>query len=109
MEIGWLKTLVAFANTEGGALFIGVEDKTHKVVALEQKEADRIVLMIHRQIRERCMEKKDELSASFVCVRIVTHSLAAFETPVGTVWYCYAYINIRNLITDLNFGGILRF
>lgn len=52
LEIGWLKTLVAFANTEGGALFIGVEDKTHKVVALEQKEADRIVLMIHRQIRE---------------------------------------------------------
>lgn len=53
LEIGWLKTLVAFANTDGGTLFVGVEDKSHKVVALDQKTADRIVLMIHRQIRER--------------------------------------------------------
>ena len=53
LEIGWLKTLVAFANTEGGSLFVGVEDKTHKVVALDQKLADKVVLMIHRQIRER--------------------------------------------------------
>lgn len=53
LETGWLKTLVAFANTEGGILFIGVEDKTHRIVALERKEADRVVLMLHRQIRER--------------------------------------------------------
>jgi ATP-dependent DNA helicase RecG len=53
IEIGWLKTLVAFANTEGGTLFVGVEDKTNKVVALDQKQADRTILMIHRQIRER--------------------------------------------------------
>ena len=53
LEIGWLKTLVAFANTAGGTMFIGVEDKTHKVVALDQKTADKVVLMIHRQIRER--------------------------------------------------------
>lgn len=53
LEIGWLKTLVAYANTDGGTLIVGVEDKTHKVVALEQTQADKIVLMIHRQIRER--------------------------------------------------------
>ncbi len=53
LEIGWLKTLVAFANTDGGVMFIGVEDKTHKVVALDQKKADKIILMVHRQIRER--------------------------------------------------------
>ena len=53
LEVGWLKTLVAFANTDGGTLFIGVEDKTHKVVALDQQLADKTVLMIHRQIRER--------------------------------------------------------
>jgi predicted HTH transcriptional regulator len=52
-EIGWLKTLVAFANTEGGTLYIGVEDKSHKIVALDQNTADKIILMIHRQIRER--------------------------------------------------------
>lgn len=53
LEIGWLKTLVAFANTDGGSLIIGVEDRSHKVVALDQNTADKIVLMIHRQIRER--------------------------------------------------------
>lgn len=53
LEVGWLKTLVAFANTNGGTLIIGVEDKSHKVVALDQKLADKTVLMVHRQIRER--------------------------------------------------------
>ncbi|MBP3804143.1 MAG: putative DNA binding domain-containing protein [Oribacterium sp.] len=52
-EIGWLKTLVAFANTDGGKLIIGVEDKEHKVVALDKKTADKVILMIHRCIRER--------------------------------------------------------
>ena len=53
LEIGWLKTIVAFANTEGGKLIIGVENDTHKVVSLDKKTADKIILMIHRQIKER--------------------------------------------------------
>ena len=52
-EISWLKTIAAFANTEGGHLFIGVENKTHKVVALDHNTADKTVLMIHRQIKQR--------------------------------------------------------
>ena len=52
-EIGWLKTMAAFANTEGGRLFIGVENSTHKVVALDHNTADKIVLIIHRQVRQR--------------------------------------------------------
>jgi len=53
LELGWLKTLVAFANTEGGKLIIGVEDKTHKVVALDRNKTDSIILMVHRLIREK--------------------------------------------------------
>ena len=30
-----LKTLVAFANTAGGTLLIGIEDKTHVVLGVE--------------------------------------------------------------------------
>lgn len=52
-EIGWLKTIAAFANTEGGSLYIGIEDKTHMVVALDHETADKTILMIHRQIRQR--------------------------------------------------------
>ncbi len=53
LEIGWLKTIVAFANTDGGKLLIGVEDNTHKIVALDKKTADKTVLMIHRQVKDR--------------------------------------------------------
>ena len=52
-EIKWLRTLAAFANTQGGRLFIGVEDKTHKVVALDHQTADKVSLMIHRQIKDK--------------------------------------------------------
>jgi ATP-dependent DNA helicase RecG len=56
-KAGWLKTLVAFANTDGGTLYIGVEDKTHKVVALDHQMTNRIILMIHRQIRGKIAPK----------------------------------------------------
>lgn len=52
-EIGWLKTIAAFANTEGGTLYIGIENKSHKIVSLDHDTADKIVLMVHRQIKQR--------------------------------------------------------
>ena len=52
-EIGWLKTLTAFANTEGGKMYIGVDNQSHEILALDHKTADKAALMIHRQIRER--------------------------------------------------------
>lgn len=53
LELGWLKTIAAFANTQGGEMYVGVEDKTHKVVALDHETADRMIRMIHHQIREK--------------------------------------------------------
>ena len=52
-ELGWLKTLASFANTDGGDMFIGIEDKSHTVVALEHSIADKIVLMVHRIVEQR--------------------------------------------------------
>lgn len=51
-EIDWLKVLAAFANSSGGNLYVGVEDKSHKIVALDHKEADSVILMAHRLIKE---------------------------------------------------------
>ena len=56
-EISWLKTLAAFANTDGGDMYIGVEDKSHKVLALDHKTTDRVIRMIHHQIREKIEPK----------------------------------------------------
>ena len=39
--LGWLKTIDAFSNTKGGILFIGVEDKTNKLIGFELKEIDK--------------------------------------------------------------------
>ena len=58
-ELKWLRTLAAFANTQGGRLFIGVEDKTHKVVALDHQTADRISLMVQRQVANRIEPELD--------------------------------------------------
>ena len=31
----YMKTIVAFANTQGGKLIVGVDDKTHQIVGVK--------------------------------------------------------------------------
>lgn len=50
-EIGWLKEVAAFANTFGGVIYIGVDNKTHEVISLSHNDADKIALMIQRLIQ----------------------------------------------------------
>lgn len=52
LEISWLKEIVAFANTNGGRLYIGVDNKTHQILSLDHSTVDKLTLMIHRQIKE---------------------------------------------------------
>ena len=49
---GWLKTIAGFANAEGGSLFIGVEDKTNKLLGFSRKEADVERNFLNNQINE---------------------------------------------------------
>ena len=37
---GWLKTVAGFANSSGGLLYIGVEDKTGKLIGFTRAESD---------------------------------------------------------------------
>lgn len=37
---GWIKTIAGFSNAEGGSFFIGVEDKTNKLIGFSRREAD---------------------------------------------------------------------
>ena len=32
-----MKTIVAFANTQGGKLIVGVDDRTHEIVGVENE------------------------------------------------------------------------
>lgn len=38
--IGWLKSVAGFANSNGGDFFIGVEDKTNKLIGFDRIKAD---------------------------------------------------------------------
>ena len=33
----YMKTIVAFANTQGGKLIVGIDDKTHEIVGVENE------------------------------------------------------------------------
>ena len=38
--IGWLQTIAGFANAFGGEFYIGVEDKSNKLIGFDRKDAD---------------------------------------------------------------------
>ena len=38
--VSWLKTIAGFANSSGGYFYIGVEDKTNKLIGFDRKSAD---------------------------------------------------------------------
>ena len=48
----YLKDIVAFANSNGGSIYIGVDEKSHEIVPIDEKETRDITLMIYRQIKE---------------------------------------------------------
>lgn len=50
--LGWLKTICGFANAEGGTMFIGVEDKTNKLIGFDKKEADNERIFLPNQINQ---------------------------------------------------------
>lgn len=50
--VGWLKTIPGFANAKGGTMYIGVEDKTQKLIGFDRKEADNERIFFTNQINE---------------------------------------------------------
>lgn len=55
--IGWLKTIAGFANAEGGELYIGVEDKTGKLIGFDQKSADNERNYFNNQVNEHLLPR----------------------------------------------------
>lgn len=50
----YMKTIVAFANGQGGKLIIGVEDDTKKIVGIDKNEAFKIMDAIANAISDSC-------------------------------------------------------
>lgn len=50
----YMKSVVAFANTAGGKIFIGVDDKTHEIVGVDKDEVFKIMDNITNTISDIC-------------------------------------------------------
>ncbi len=50
--ISWLKTIDGFANSRGGSFFIGVEDKSNKLLGFESEEIDKEKLYFYHTVQE---------------------------------------------------------
>lgn len=63
--VGWIKTVAGFANAEGGSLFIGVEDKTNKLIGLSRKDADNERNFFNNQVNEHLFPRP-AMKTSFI-------------------------------------------
>lgn len=63
--VGWLKTIAGFANAQGGDFYIGVEDKTNKLIGFERTEADNERNYFNKQVNEHLVPRP-QLKISFV-------------------------------------------
>lgn len=50
----YIKTLIAYANTQGGQLIIGVSDKTHKVVGVDEAVLFQTMDSIANAVSDSC-------------------------------------------------------
>lgn len=51
----YMKTIVAFANTQGGKLIVGVDDKTHEIVGVENEILFQLMNGIANAVSDSCM------------------------------------------------------
>ena len=55
--IGWLKTIAGFANTAGGDFYIGVEDKSNKLIGFDRIGADQERNYFNNQVNEHLVPR----------------------------------------------------
>ena len=63
--VGWLKSIAGFSNASGGDFYIGVEDKTNKLIGFNRKEADNERNYFNNQVNEH-LSPKPQMKVSFV-------------------------------------------
>ena len=63
--IGWLKSVAGFANASGGDFYIGVEDKTNKLIGFDRKAADNERNYFNNQVNEH-LTPRPQIKISFI-------------------------------------------
>ena len=52
--LSWLKTVDGFANSDGGVLFVGVDDKGYDLDGMDEEEADKEKLYFYQVLKNNC-------------------------------------------------------
>ena len=63
--VGWLKSIAGFANASGGELYIGVEDKTNKLIGFDRRNVDNERNYFNNQVNEH-LTPRPAMKISFV-------------------------------------------
>ena len=63
--VSWLKTIAGFANSSGGYFYIGVEDKTNKLIGFDRKSADNERNYFNNQVNEH-LTPRPQINISFI-------------------------------------------
>ncbi len=63
--VGWLKSIAGFANANGGTFYIGVEDKTNKLIGFDRTGADNERNYFNNQINEH-LTPRPKMEISFL-------------------------------------------
>ncbi len=63
--VGWLKSIAGFANASGGEFYIGVEDKTNKLIGFDRKAADNERNYFNNQVNEH-LTPRPQMKISFI-------------------------------------------
>ena len=63
--VGWLKTIAGFANASGGDFYIGVEDKTNKLIGFDRTGVDNERNYFNNQVNEHLVPRP-KMTISFV-------------------------------------------
>ena len=67
--VGWLKTIAGFANATGGVFYIGVEDKTNKLIGFDRKSADVERNYFNNHVNEQ-LTPRPQMTISFLPYKV---------------------------------------
>lgn len=84
--VGWLKSIAGFANAAGGAFYIGVEDKSNKLIGFDKKNADNERNYFNNQVNEH-LTPRPQMSISFLRYEIngTERFIIRIEVPESAV------------------------
>lgn len=80
--VGWLKSIAGFANASGGEFYIGVEDKTNKLIGFNRKAADNERNYFNNQVNAH-LTPRPQMKISFIRYEVNGNERFVIRVSVG--------------------------